>query len=128
MTNQITNQEESGNVVDTNPKYTEKRKRKNVVRSKPSEPVLRVASDTPPKSLCKTIMGCLKDWGTCRIQAVGGQSQWQAYKATVLAKKELAGIGVHIYIDPSFMDPRPIINGKEKTGADFIITMTKMPL
>lgn len=103
----------------------QKREKKKIVRSKPNEPVLRVAADTPPKRLSKTIMGCLKDWGTCRVLSVGASSSWQAYKAIVLVKKELSGIGIHIYIDPSFMDPRPVIDGIEQTGADVTIKMTK---
>ena len=94
-------------------------------RTKPDSPELKVAADTPVKRLMITIIGCLKDWGYCNISSVGDRASWQAMKAIILAKEELKKLEIQLYVDPSFMEPRPIIDGIEHTGANIKIIMNE---
>jgi stage V sporulation protein SpoVS len=85
-------------------------------RTKPDSPILMVASKTPPKNLAKAIVGCVKEHGYCELLCVLHGPTWQGMKALICATAELKSIGVEVYFAASFMEPRPIVDGKVKTG------------
>lgn len=89
-----------------------------VERVHPDKPELKVSKTTNPKRLAKTIVGCFKDFGGAPVElyCVLQGSLWQAVKAIILVKQECAGYDVDVYCTFGFMDPRPVIDGKEKTG------------
>jgi stage V sporulation protein SpoVS len=102
--------------------------KEKIKRTKPTSPELKVAHDTPPKALSMTIVGCLKDFGKCRLKVIGGESIKQSMKAFILAASYLKQMNIHVYIEPSFVEPRPIINGKPNTGYFLTVRMSPDPL
>jgi stage V sporulation protein SpoVS len=87
-----------------------------IKKEKPTTYVLKAASSTSSKDLSTTIIGCLKDFGQCKIISVGAGAYYQAGKACILVKSRLAEKGINIYKEENFTEPRPVINGEEKTG------------
>lgn len=85
-------------------------------RTKPNSPQLMVAKKTPPKRLSKAIVGCITEHAYCELLCVMERALFQATKAIIIAAAQLKTVGIDVYFVPSFMEPRPVIDGKIYTG------------
>lgn len=86
------------------------------VRELPEAPVLKVGRKTDPFTLSTAIMGCLKDYGYCTLESVMERATFQSIKACILAKQRLEKLNIHVGWSQSFLEPRPVIDGKPSTG------------
>ena len=100
--------------------------RKEITRELPKSHILRVASDTNVNKLAKTICGCIKDFLKCDLLVIGAGPTWAATKAYLVAKGELAKYNIKLKYDAGFIEPRPVIEGAEKTGVKISLTPEEM--
>ena len=98
-----------------------KKSRKDIVRELPKTHVLKVASDTNVNKLAKTIVGCIKDFLKCELLCIGAGPTWVAVKAYMVAKGELAKYNYRLKFESGFIEPRPVIDGMERTGARVLL-------
>lgn len=81
--------------------------------------VLKVSSQSKPKSVAGALAAVLRESGTAEIQAVGAGAVNQAVKAIAIARGFVVGDGMDIVAIPGF---QPItIDGEERTAIRFII-------
>ena len=102
------------------------RPRKQIERELPRTHVLRVAGDTNVNKLAKTICGCIKDFVKCELLAIGPGPAWVANKAYLVAKSELAKFNWKLKYDAGFIEPRPVIDGVERTGLRILLTVEEI--
>ena len=109
-----------GNKSDSTSSKT-KKTRKDIVRELPKTHVLKVASETNVNKLAKTIVGCIKDFLKCELLCIGAGPTWVAVKAYMVAKGELAKYNYRLKLEAGFIEPRPVIDGMERTGARILL-------
>lgn len=66
--------------------------------------IIKVASESHPKSVAGAIAGTIRDYGYAEVQAIGAGAVNQAVKAMAIATRYLAEDGLGIHMLPSFKD------------------------
>lgn len=82
-------------------------------------PLLQVASNSPPASVAGAIAGCIRDYRSCFLQAIGAGAVNQAVKAVAIARGYLAPSGDEIVCIPQFHDIK--IGEEERTTIRLLI-------
>lgn len=83
--------------------------------------VLKVSSNSQPKSVAGALAAQLRDNNTAEIQAVGAGAVNQAIKAIAIARGFMAPNGTDLSVVPSFTGVS--IDGEERTAIKLVIEM-----
>lgn len=81
--------------------------------------VLKVSSNSKPKSVAGVLAAVLREQGTAEIQAIGAGAINQAVKAIAIARGFVAPNGMDIIAIPAFSEVE--IDGEERTAIKFIV-------
>lgn len=81
--------------------------------------VLKIASDSKPKSVAGALAAVLRDEGKAELQAIGAGAVNQAVKAIAIARGFVAPSGVDLVSIPAFAEIE--IEGEERTAIKFIV-------
>lgn len=81
--------------------------------------VLKISSNSKPKSVAGAIAAVLRDNGGVEVQAIGAGAVNQAVKSIVVAKGYVVGNGIELICIPSFA--RVLVGDEEKTAIKFHI-------
>ncbi|MGM0471661.1 MAG: stage V sporulation protein S [Bacillota bacterium] len=81
--------------------------------------VLKIASDSQPKSVAGALAAVLRDEGKAELQAIGAGAVNQAVKAVAIARGFVAPSGVDLISIPAFAEIE--IDGDERTAIKFIV-------
>ncbi|ADL13179.1 stage V sporulation protein S [Acetohalobium arabaticum] len=81
--------------------------------------VLKIASDSKPKSVAGALAAVLRDEGKAELQAIGAGAVNQAVKAIAIARGFVAPSGVDLVSIPAFAEIE--IDGEERTAIKFIV-------
>ncbi len=81
--------------------------------------VLKVSSNSKPKSVAGALAAVLREQGTAEIQAIGAGAINQAVKAIAIARGFVAPNGMDIIAIPAFSEVE--IDGEERTAIKFIV-------
>lgn len=81
--------------------------------------VLKIASDSKPKSVAGALAAVLRDEGKAELQAIGAGAVNQAVKAIAIARGFVAPSGVDLVAIPAFAEIE--IDGEERTAIKFIV-------
>ena len=82
--------------------------------------VLKVASNSNPKSVAGALAGVIKEYGgTAQMQAIGAGAVNQAVKAVAIARGFAAPAGYDLICIPAFTDI--MIDGEERTAIRIIV-------
>jgi len=82
-------------------------------------PLLQVASNSPPSSVAGAVAGCIRDYRSCYLQAIGAGAVNQAVKAVAIARGYLAPSGDDIICIPQFHDVK--IGEEERTTIRLLV-------
>jgi stage V sporulation protein S len=81
--------------------------------------VLKVSTNSTPKSVAGALAAVLRDKGTAELQAVGAGAVNQAVKAIAIARGFVAPNGIDLVCIPAFAEIE--IDGEERTAIKFIV-------
>jgi stage V sporulation protein S len=81
--------------------------------------VLKVSSNSKPKSVAGALAAVLREEGTVEMQAIGAGAINQAVKAIAIARGFVAPNGLDIIAIPAFSEVE--IDGEERTAIKFIV-------
>ena len=81
--------------------------------------VLKVSTNSTPKSVAGALAAVLRDKGTAELQAVGAGAVNQAVKAIAIARGFVAPNGIVLVCIPAFAEIE--IDGEERTAIKFIV-------
>lgn len=81
--------------------------------------VLKVASQSNPKSVAGALTAVLRENGRAELQAVGAGAVNQAVKAIAITRGFIAPNGVDLISVPAFVEIA--IDGEERTAIKFIV-------
>lgn len=81
--------------------------------------ILKVSSNSKPKSVAGALAAVLREHGSAEIQAIGAGAINQAVKAIAIARGFVAPNGMDIVAIPAFSEVN--IEGEERTAIKFII-------
>jgi stage V sporulation protein S len=81
--------------------------------------ILKVSSNSQPKSVAGALAAVLRENGSVEIQAVGAGAVNQAVKALAISRGFVAPNGIDLVAVPAFSQIS--INGEERTAIKFII-------
>ncbi|MBM7623552.1 stage V sporulation protein S [Sporohalobacter salinus] len=81
--------------------------------------VLKIASDSQPKSVAGALAAVLRDEGKAELQAIGAGAVNQAVKAVAIARGFVAPSGIDLVSIPAFAEIE--IDGEERTAIKFIV-------
>jgi stage V sporulation protein S len=79
--------------------------------------VIKIKGDTDPRAAAGSLTMVLVEHGFAWMYAIGAAAVNQATKAYIIAKGQVAPLGMKIIMDPSFETIK--IDGKEKTRIKF---------
>ena len=82
-------------------------------------PLLQVAANSPPASVAGAIAGCIRDYRSCFVQAIGAGAVNQGVKAIAIARGYLAPSGDEIVCIPQFHDVK--IGAEERTTMRLLV-------
>ena len=82
-------------------------------------PVLHVSAHSSPAAVAGAIAGCIRERGTCQIQAIGAGAINQTVKAIAIARGYVAPSGLNLICVPAFTDI--LIDGEERTAIKFLV-------
>ena len=80
--------------------------------------ILKVSSQSAPKSVAGAKAGVIREKKAVEVQAVGAGAANQAIKAIAIARGYLAPIGVDLICVPAFTNI--VIDGEERTAIKLI--------
>ena len=81
--------------------------------------VLKVSTNSIPKSVAGALAAVLREKGTAELQAVGAGAVNQAVKAIAIARGFVAPNGIDSVCIPAFAEIE--IDGEERTAIKFIV-------
>lgn len=81
--------------------------------------VLKVSSQSNPKSVAGALAAVLREKGTAEVQAVGAGAVNQAIKAIAISRGFVAPNGIDLVTIPAFAEIN--IDGEERTAIKFIV-------
>lgn len=81
--------------------------------------VLKVSSQSNPKSVAGALAAVLREKGTAEVQAVGAGAVNQAIKAIAISRGFVAPNGIDLVAIPAFAEI--CIDGDERTAIKFIV-------
>ncbi|WP_094605491.1 Stage V sporulation protein S [Sporomusa silvacetica DSM 10669] len=81
--------------------------------------VLKVSSQSNPKSVAGALAAVLREKGTAEVQAVGAGAVNQAIKAIAISRGFVAPNGIDLVAIPAFAEIT--IDGEERTAIKFIV-------
>lgn len=81
--------------------------------------VLKVSSQSHPKSVAGALAAVLRESSVAEVQAVGAGAVNQAIKAIAITRGFVAPNGVDLVVVPAFSEV--FIGGEEKTAIRFIV-------
>ncbi len=81
--------------------------------------VLKVSSQSSPKSVAGALAAVLREKGTAEVQAVGAGAVNQAIKAIAISRGFVAPNGIDLITIPAFSEIT--IDGEERTAIKFIV-------
>lgn len=81
--------------------------------------VLKIASDSQPKSVAGALAAVLREEGKAELQSIGAGAVNQAVKAIAIARGFVAPSGVDLITIPAFAEIE--IDGEERTAIKFIV-------
>lgn len=81
--------------------------------------VLKVSSQSQPKSVAGALAAVLRENSTAELQAVGAGAVNQAVKAIAITRGFVAPNGIDLIVVPAFAEI--IIDGDERTAIKFIV-------
>ncbi|MCK8825730.1 stage V sporulation protein S [Fuchsiella alkaliacetigena] len=81
--------------------------------------VLKIASDSRPKSIAGALAAVLREEGRAELQSIGAGAVNQAVKAIAIARGFVAPSGVDLVAIPAFAEIE--IDGEERTAIKFIV-------
>lgn len=81
--------------------------------------LLKVSSDSKPKSVAGAIAAVVREQETVEIQAVGAAAVNQAVKAIAIARGYVAPNGIDLVCVPAFADIQ--IDGEQRTAIRFLV-------
>ncbi|CQR71420.1 Stage V sporulation protein S [Sporomusa ovata DSM 2662] len=81
--------------------------------------VLKVSSQSNPKSVAGALAAVLREKGTAEVQAVGAGAVNQAIKAIAISRGFVAPNGIDLVAIPAFAEIS--IDGEERTAIKFIV-------
>jgi len=79
--------------------------------------ILKVSSNSQPKSVAGAIAAVVRGHGTVHMQAVGAGAVNQAVKAIAIARGFVAPSGIDLVCVPAFSEI--VIDGEERTAIRF---------
>ena len=85
--------------------------------------VLKVSSDSGPKSVAGALAGVLREEGRAELQSIGAGALNQAIKAVAIARGYVAPSGMDLICIPAFTDIE--IDGEERTAIKLIVKPRK---
>ena len=86
-------------------------------KEKEANHIVRIGSKTDPRAAAGSLTMVLTEFGFAWMYAVGPAAVNQATKAYIIAKGQVAPLGMKIIMDPSF--ETILIDGQEKTRIKF---------
>lgn len=81
--------------------------------------VLKISSNSKPKSVAGAIAAVLRNNGSVEVQAIGAGAVNQAVKSMAIARNYVAGNGIELVCIPAFT--KIIVGDDEKTAIKFHI-------
>lgn len=81
--------------------------------------VLKVSSQSQPKSVAGALAAVLRECGNVELQAVGAGAVNQAVKALAITRGFVAPNGIDLVVIPAFSQIS--IDGEERTAIKFIV-------
>lgn len=81
--------------------------------------MLRVSSNSKPKSVAGALSAVIRSEGSVEIQAVGASAVNQAVKAIAIARGFVAPNGIDLVAIPAFVEIA--IDGEERTAIKFVV-------
>lgn len=81
--------------------------------------ILKVSSNSQPKSVAGALAAVLRDNHTAELQAVGAGAVNQAVKAIAITRGFVAPNGIDLVAVPAFSEVN--IDGEERTAIKFIV-------
>ncbi len=81
--------------------------------------VLRVSTQSRPKSVAGALAAVLREQGRVEVQAVGAGAVNQAVKAIAIARGFVAPNGIDLVAIPAFVEI--MIDAEERTAIKFIV-------
>ncbi|HOA91953.1 MAG: stage V sporulation protein S [Firmicutes bacterium] len=81
--------------------------------------VLKVSTNSIPKSVAGALAAVLREKGSAELQAVGAGAVNQAVKAIAIARGFVAPNGIDLVCIPAFAEIE--IDGEERTAIKFIV-------
>lgn len=81
--------------------------------------VLKVSSQSQPKSVAGALAAVLRECGNVELQAVGAGAVNQAVKALAITRGFVAPNGIDLVVIPAFS--QITIDGEERTAIKFIV-------
>ncbi|HHY19019.1 MAG TPA: stage V sporulation protein S [Firmicutes bacterium] len=81
--------------------------------------ILKVSTNSVPKSVAGALAAVLREKGTAELQAVGAGAVNQAVKAIAIARGFVAPNGIDLVCIPAFAEIE--IDGEERTAIKFIV-------
>jgi len=81
--------------------------------------VLKVSTNSRPKSVAGALAAVLREQGSAEVQAVGAGAVNQAVKAIAIARGFVAPNGIDLVAIPAFVEIK--IDDEERTAIKFIV-------
>lgn len=81
--------------------------------------LLRVSSNSQPKSVAGALSAVIRSKGEAQLQAVGASAVNQAVKSIAIARGFVAPNGIDLVTIPAFVEIS--IDGEEKTAINFLV-------
>lgn len=81
--------------------------------------VLKVSTNSRPKSVAGALAAVLREQGAAEVQAVGAGAVNQAVKAIAIARGFVAPNGIDLVAIPAFVEIK--IDDEERTAIKFIV-------
>ncbi|MDI9475041.1 MAG: stage V sporulation protein S [Bacillota bacterium] len=81
--------------------------------------ILKVSTNSIPKSVAGALAAVLREKGSAELQAVGAGAVNQAVKAIAIARGFVAPNGIDLVCIPAFAEIE--IDGEERTAIKFIV-------
>lgn len=81
--------------------------------------ILKVSSQSEPKSVAGALAAAIKEKSSAEVQAVGAGAVNQAVKAIAITRGFVAPNGIDLVVVPAFSEVN--IEGEERTAIKFIV-------
>ena len=85
--------------------------------------ILKVATDSNPKSVAEALVNTLEEEEYAELQAIGAGAVNQGVKAVAIARDKIETEEINLTCIPAFMDVE--IDGDERTAIKLIVEITE---